>query len=405
MSAQRCDDLRLTGSGGANRVMEAELKRLVMRSPFPVRLEKPKREGEATLLYPFDARVAWVAACHHRTSSRITWDLCSSAAVRLEPLFADLLPALSSDDRLPDGTHLRFSVEVGPSFDFEASPLQLRGVVKNALVEALASRGVASEVDADSPEVVFVVRRAGMPEARRTVVGIDIGGGARHRRGARVAAGLAPLRETMAAQLIMLSRWDARTEPLVDPMAGSATIPIEAAGLAAGAAIRRPSDLPLHHLAAFKDLPQEAPDLFPGTVPKIAALDADPETIPAMVGNLRAAGLTGAAFKQSIVIAQQDVRRLTPDDIARMLPAVRDMKPGVFCFNPPYGVRIGAEHGEEQLLALYSDMGNALARFSGWRAACFVANPKFVYAFAHQPTMTKPASNADLRGAFLVFQL
>ena len=101
-----------------------------MRSPFDVRLDKPKREGDETLLYAFDARVAWVAVCHHRTSSRISWDLCSSPAVRLEPLFADLLPALSSDDRLPNGKHLRFSVEVGSSSDFEASPLQLRGVVK-----------------------------------------------------------------------------------------------------------------------------------------------------------------------------------------------------------------------------------------------------------------------------------
>ena len=259
MSARRCNELRLTGSAGANRVMEAELKRLVMRSPFNVRVEKPRREGEETLLYPFEACVAWVAAYHHRTSSPISWDLCSSTAVRLEPLFDDLLPALSSDDRLPGVAPLRFSVEVGPSFDFEASPLQLRGVVKNAIVETLASRGVASEVDSDSPDIVFVVRRAGAPEARRTVIGIDIGGGARHRRGARVAAGPAPLRETMAAQLIMLSRWDARTEPLVDPMAGSATIPIEAAGLATGAAIRRPSDLPLHHLAAFKDLPHKTP--------------------------------------------------------------------------------------------------------------------------------------------------
>src|SRR5437773_12235806 len=131
---------------------------------------------------------------------------------------------------------------------------------------------------------MFVVRRAGITETRHTCVGIDIGGGARHRRGARVAAGPAPLRETMAAQLIMLSRWDARTEPLVDPMAGGATIPIEAAGLATGAAIRLPSDLPLRHLTAFKDLPNEAPDLFPGTVPRIVALDADPESIPAMVG-------------------------------------------------------------------------------------------------------------------------
>jgi putative N6-adenine-specific DNA methylase len=335
----------------------------------------------------------------------VSWDLCSSAAVRLEPLFDDLLPALSSDDRLPGGPTLRFSVEVGPSADFEASPLQLRGVVKNAIVEALASRGLAAEVDADSPDVVFVVRRAGTPGAQRTVVGIDIGGGARHRRGARVASGPAPLRETMAAQLIMLSRWDARTEPLVDPMAGGATIAIEAAGLATGAAIRRPSDLPHRHLAALTDLPRDAPDLFPGTVPQIVALDVDPDLVPAMVGNLRAAGLTGPPYEDSIVIGQHDVRRLTPDDIERRLPAVRDMRPGVFCFNPPYGVRIGGEHGEEKLLALYSDMGRALARFSGWRAACFVANPHFVDAFGHAPTMTKPASNANLRGTFLVFQL
>src|SRR5436309_6452999 len=336
MSVRRCDELRLTGSGGANRVMEAELKRLVMRSPFQVRLDKPKREGEATLLYPFNAQVAWVASCYHRTSSRISWDLYSSDAVRLEPLFADLVPALLPDDRLPEGESLRFSVEVGPSRDFEASPLQLRGVVKNAIVEALASRGVTAALDAESPEVVFVVRRAGATDdARRTVVGIDIGGGARHRRGARVVMGPAPLRETMAAQLIMLSRWDAGTEPLVDPMAGGGTIPIEAAGLAVGAAIRRPVDLPLGHLNAFEDLPIQSPDLFPGTVPRILALDVDPERIPAMVGNLRAAGLTGPAYSRSLVIADQDDRLLTPEYVHRMLAAAPDMKPGVWCFNPP----------------------------------------------------------------------
>src|SRR3989442_11578781 len=154
MSVQRCDELRLTGSGGANRVMEGGLKRLVMRSPFQVRVEKPKREGEATLLYPFEAQVAWVAACYQRTASRISWDLCSSDAVRLEPLFTDLVPLLSSDARLPESEHLRFSVEVGPCRDFEASPLQLRGVVKNAIVDALASRGVTYDLDAESPEIV-----------------------------------------------------------------------------------------------------------------------------------------------------------------------------------------------------------------------------------------------------------
>jgi putative N6-adenine-specific DNA methylase len=401
----RCDELRLTGSGGANRVMEAEFKRLVMRSPFDVQLDKPKREGESTLLYPFDARVAWVAACYHRTSSRISWDLWSSDAVRLEPLFADLLPALSSDERLPGARTLRFSVEVGAASDFEASPLQLRGVVKNAISEALISRGVEAVLDPESPDVVLVVRRVGTPEARRTVVGFDIGGGARHRRGARVAMGAAPLRETLAAQLIMLSRWDVRTEPLIDPMAGGGTIPIEAAGLAVGAAIRHPSQLLLSRLTPFKGLPAEVPDLFPGSVPSILALDSDAGRIPAMVGNLRAAGLTGADHEKSIIVAQQDVRTLTPEYVHRMLPTASSLKPGVFCFNPPYGVRMGAEEGDAKLLALYTAMGRAFARFKGWRAACFVANPRFVDAFGHRPAMTKPATNAELRGAFLTYQL
>src|SRR3989442_5505079 len=204
--------------------MEAEFKRLVMRSPFEVRMEKPRREGDATLLYPFDARVAWGAACHHRTSSRISWDLCSSGAVRLEPLFADLLPALSSDDRVPGGRRLRFSVEVGAASDFEASPLQLRGVVKNAIVEALASRGLTAEIDADSADVVFVVRRAGVPEARRTVVGIDIGGGARQRPGAAGGLGARPPPAPTAAPVVMLSRWGARRHPPVGTRAGGATM-------------------------------------------------------------------------------------------------------------------------------------------------------------------------------------
>jgi putative N6-adenine-specific DNA methylase len=324
--------------------------------------------------------------------------------VRLEPLFADLVGALASDDRLPAGPRLRLSVEVGSAADFESSPLQLRGVVKNALVEAFGTRGVEAEVDAETPELVFVVRRAGLPESRRTVVGIDLGAGARHRRGARVAMGPAAMRETMAAQLILLSRWDARTEPLVDPMAGSGTIPIEAAGLAAGAAIRRPSALPFRHLPAFRGLPEEAPDLFPGTTPRILALDVDAERIPAMVGNLRAAGLTGRSHEGSIVIADKDIADLTPEYVHEALPESGSMEPGVFAFNPPYGVRIGGEKGQKHLFALYNRMGRAFARFPRWRATCFVANRGFVSAFGHEPVMTKPASNAELNGAFLTFR-
>ena len=124
-----------------------------------------------------------------------------------------------------------------------------------------------------------------------------------------------------------------------------------------------------------------------------------------MVGNLRAAGLTGPSREESIVIGQRDVRTLTPDDVARMLPRASGMKPGVFCFNPPYGVRLGGGPDEAELLDLYADIGRALGRFTGWRAACFVANSRFVYAFGHAPAMTKPATNAELPGAFFLYQL
>jgi hypothetical protein len=63
----------------------------------------------------------------------------------------------------------------------------------------------------------------------------------------------------------------------------------------------------------------------------------------------------------------------------------RGGRPRRGCFKPPFGVRIGGEHGEAALLALYADLGRALGRLSDWRAACFVANPKFVYALVTVP--------------------
>ena len=374
----RCDELRLTGSGGANRVMEAELKRLVMRSPFEVRVPKPRREGEATLLYPFDARIAWVAACHHRTSSRISWDLFSSPAVRLEPLFEELLPALRADDRLPAARTLRLLG--GP----RVCP-RLRGVTAAVARrrEERAGRGARlarRQRRRSMPTRPRWCSSRGEPARLRAAApssGIDIGLGARHRRGARVASGPAPLRETMAAQLIMLSRWDARIEPLVDPD-GRRRHDSDRGGRAWRSARRSAVRRTCRSATSPRSpgCPSKTPDLFPGTVPRILALDVDEERIPAMVGNLRAAGLTGPSYEDSIVIGQKDVRALTPDDVAAMLPACRRHEAGRLLLQPalrrPHRRRTRAS---DRLLDLYAGMGRALARFTGWRAACFVANP------------------------------
>src|SRR5436189_60268 len=118
-------------------------------------------------------------------------------------------------------------------------------------------------------------------------------------------------------------------------MAGSVTILIEAVGLAVGAVIRHPVDLPLCHLATFRGLLSETFDLFFGIVAKIVTLDTDAECIPTMVNNLHTTALTDTTYDHSIVITQQDVRKLTPNNIEHLLPTIRNMQPGIFCFNPP----------------------------------------------------------------------
>lgn len=401
----RADDLlRLTGSAGSNRIMEAELLRIVKRSPFRVLVPKPRREGDATLLFPFTREIAWTAACWHRTSSRIAWELWSSPADRLEPLFADLVPLVAADSRLDpaEPRRLGISVEVRASEDFAAGPLQLRGVVKNAIVEGLARRGVEAELRADEADLRFAVRRAGDEGARRTCVALDIGGGARHRRGERVAMVDAPLRETLAAQLVMFSRWDARTEVLVDPMTGGGTIAVEAAHLAVGHPVRRADELP--RVGAFADMPRETQDIFPGTVPRILACDVADQAIKALVGNLRASGLTGSRAG-SLVLRQVDVRALTPAIVDEALPGASS-GPGVIVMNPPYGERLDGG-GDAELLALYEGAGRACARFRGWRVAVFVAHEGFRAAFARglgrDARIVKPASNAQLRGWMLLF--
>ena len=124
-----------------------------------------------------------------------------------------------------------------------------------------------------------------------------------------------------------------------------------------------------------------------------------------MVGNLRAAGLTGAEYRA--VHRHRTTGRSTAHSGLHRTHAARRARheAGRLLLQSAVWGADWSRAGQEELLALYSDMGRDFRRFSGWRAACFVANPNFVYAFAHAPIMTKPASNADLRGAFFVFQL
>ncbi len=224
------DTLRLIGISGTNKVMAGELSRLAGRAFDRVRLPTPKKEGLGGLAYPFDLATAALAVRYHRTSSRVLWGLFQSRAARLEPLYDDLLGAMSRETRPWFSEGATFSVAAANMERFAAGARQVVGVVKNAVIDGAARQGISLAVDPDRPDVRLEAR---MHDDVITV-SVDLGGRPMNQRGYRGERGTAPLRENLAAVLVMLARHDPRREILLDPMAGSGTSAIEAAAMARG---------------------------------------------------------------------------------------------------------------------------------------------------------------------------
>ena len=183
-------------------------------------------------------------------------------------------------------------------------------------------------------------------------VSVDASGELLHKRGYRQAVAKAPLRETLAAALLMASGWD-RSAPLLDPFCGSGTIPIEAALMRLG--------IPpgLNHRFAFMDWPNYDEQLWlsirdeirpPASIlqPQILASDRDAGAIKMAQANAERAGVSDA-----IEFKCQAVSSITPP------PGL-----GWVVTNPPYGMRIS--EGRD-LRNLYAQFGNVLRQHCpGW---------------------------------------
>ncbi|MSP26574.1 MAG: hypothetical protein EXR75_15785, partial [Myxococcales bacterium] len=261
-------------------------------------------------------------------------------------------------------------------------------------VDTHATRGVRLEVDGERPELLFSVRRY----EERMVVSLDLAGRAMHQRVYRMSAGVAPLREDLAAILVMLARHDARGEALCDPMAGAGTILIEAACMARARPVwmsgRRASALawPL-----FKHLAEErARPLFPDTRPVLFGCEVEPHALEHMRQNFETAGITADTEIFNGSFTELDPQKL----VARA--EERGVTSGVILSNPPYGERLG---GKDEVLRLYRDLGQWCAELPGWRAGFLVGNDAFPAAFGRSPRITKPLKNGPLRAAFYLYDL
>ena len=261
--------------------------------------------------------------------------------------------------------------------------------VKDAICDAFRSQGgERPSIDTRAPDV----RVHAFLTADELTLYLDTSGEPLFKRGYRSAAGEAPLRENLAAGILRLAGW-APGEPLLDPMCGSGTLPIEAALMALGIAPGARRSFGFEKLKNFdrRAWDQVKSDALARERPRsplpICGSDLYGEELKAARANLAAAGL------ENVVSLKQ----------ANVLEISAPAASGVIVTNPPYGVRLG-DTGE--LAEFYPKLGDALKqKFSGWRAYILssdMALPKLIHLAASKRT---PLFNGALECRLYEFKL
>lgn len=212
---------------------------------------------------------------------------------------------------------------------------------------------------------------------------IDTTGAALHKRGYRQRSNLAPLRETLAAAMVMLSFWKFEY-PLSDPFCGSGTIPIEAAmfkrNIAPGL-MRRFSfmDFPQISERMVKDIREEAAaEVHENVRPEIFASDIDPEALELTKHNAKKAGVG-----EFINVFAKDARR-----IGFKRPQ------GTIITNPPYGERLS---DIEECKKLYRDIGENFAKLDRWSYYILTSHENFEEEFGRKADRRRKLYNGMIK--------
>jgi len=228
-------------------------------------------------------------------------------------------------------------------------------IVKDAVVDRLRTRwGSRPDVDRKGADVRFHVHLAG----ERAGLALDSTGEPLSHRGYRPRGGPAPLSEVLAAGVLLLAGYDG-TQPLLDPMAGTGTIAIEAALIATRTApgSRRSFACELWRDRQPEGLAEAREEARLARRPPTAAIvasDNEARAVAAARRNAREAGVGDA-----VNVEARDVREL-------VLPGAGAM----IVTNPPYGERLG---NPSELAALYRDFGDALKRRAAGATAWLLA--------------------------------
>ena len=329
--------------------MEAVLKREIQDLGYEICLVE---DGRVTFLG--DDEAICRANVFLRTAERVLLKAGSFRAETYEELFQGTR-ALPWEEWVPkDG---RFWVTKASSIKSRLfSPSDIQRVMKKAMVERMKQKyglSLFPETGSSYPVRVFLYKD-------QVTVGIDTSGDSLHKRGYRTLASRAPITETLAAALILLTPWKGN-RIFVDPFCGSGTFPIEAAMMAAHMApgMNRSFTaeqwtglIPRKRWYDAVDEAEEMVDLQVET--DIQGYDIDGEIVKAARANAEAAGVG-----KLIHFQQRAVRQLR-----------HPKKYGFLVTNPPYGERL---EEKENLPALYREIGERFRALDSWSAYIITA--------------------------------
>lgn len=294
-----------------------------------------------------DAEAVCRANIFLRTAERVLVKAGEFTAETFDELFEGI-KAIPWEDYIPkDG---RFWVTKASSIKSKLfSPSDIQSIVKKAMVERLKQHYHVEwfpEDGASYPLRIFLLKD-------RVTAAIDTSGESLHKRGYRTMTSKAPITETLAAALILLTPWK-KDRILVDPFCGSGTFPIEAAMMAANIAPGMNREFTAEQWTnlidrqLWYDAVEEAQDQVDTDIQvDIQGYDIDGEIVKAARENAKRAGV-----EQLIHFQQRPVSALS-----------HPKKYGFVITNPPYGERL---EEKEALPALYTEIGQAFSRLDSW---------------------------------------
>ncbi|HIR75808.1 MAG TPA: class I SAM-dependent RNA methyltransferase [Candidatus Choladousia intestinipullorum] len=322
--------------------LEAVLKREILDLGYEI---SQVEDGRVTFLG--DAEAIALANVFLRSAERILLKAGSVHAETFDELF-ERTKALPWEEFLP--ADARFWVTKATSVKSKLfSPSDIQSIVKKAIVERLKKVYHINWFREDGEQ--YPIRVFFMKDD--AVLALDTTGESLHKRGYRRLTAKAPISETLAAALIMLTPWK-QGRILVDPFCGSGTFPIEAAMMAANIApgmnrsFLAQSWGNLTDKRHWSDAVEEAHDLVDlSAETDIQGYDIDAEVVRAARENARLAGVDHLIHFQ-----QRPVSELN-----------HPKKYGFIITNPPYGERI---EERENLPALYREIGEAFSRLDCW---------------------------------------